>query len=423
METNNQGLIKEEKVMFILLGIILLVSIGVLIINAFNNKDTNLDNNDTPIKETSGQKDNIKDDNNNEPVDILIEEETEDVEINYQPVVNIPSSTGSNIKDQSIPIPKPQPVVLDWTFKDTMVTEAFIGDVITIEKNVLLTNGKEEQANIVILKQELDSWITVEIIEDTFTVSTGLYKYIYSYGSSTKELLLTVNNKLSIDTISILKLNELVDEPTITIEEYTKYQTLISNTELDINNLTINNYVDTNNLLPLVITFNEDITNKIISTNTLGITITNEQQDWYETLTPNSIIMWLDLNTIDTTNNLINLDINGVTYTLELNITINKEETTNPDQGELDNDQESTEDNLDDNNQDNENNEDNNNQDEELIEDNNTEEDEEEELDPLEPQEDELEENSSSETPSFEEEPTEDNNLQTKINDISIETS
>lgn len=423
METNNQGLIKEEKVMFILLGIILLVSIGVLIINAFNNKDTNLDNNDTPIKETSGQKDNIKDDNNNEPVDILIEEETEDVEINYQPVVNIPSSTGSNIKDQSISKPKPQPVVLDWTFKDTMVTEAFSGDVITIEKNVLLTNGKEEQANIVILKQELDSWITVEIIEDTFTVSTGLYKYIYSYGSSTKELLLTVNNKISIDTISILKLNELVDESTIAIEEYTKYQTLISNTELDINNLTINNYVDTNNLLPLVITFNKDITNKIISTNTLGITITNEQQDWYETLTPNSIIMWLDLNTIDTTNNLINLDINGVTYTLELNITINKEETTNPDQGELDNDQESTEDNLDDNNQDNENDEDNNNQDEELIEDNNTEEDEEEELDPLEPQEDELEENSSSETPSSEEEPTEDNNLQTEINDISIETS
>ena len=423
METNNQGLIKEEKVMFILLGIILLVSIGVLIINAFNNKDTNLDNNDTPIKEASGQKDNIKDDNNNEPVDILIEEETEDVEINYQPVVNIPSSTGSSIKDQSIPKPKPQPVVLDWTFKDTMVTEAFSGDVITIEKNVLLTNGKEEQANIVILKQELDSWITVEIIEDTFTVSTGLYKYIYSYGSSTKELLLTVNNKLSIDTISILKLNELVDESTITVEEYTKYQTLISNTELDINNLTINNYVDTNNLLPLVITFNEDITNKIISTNTLGITITNEQQDWYETLTPNSIIMWLDLNTIDTTNNLINLDINGVTYTLELNITINKEETTNPDQGELDNDQESTEDNLDDNNQDNENTEDNNNQDEELIEDNNTEEDEEEELDPLEPQEDELEENSSSETPSSEEEPTEDNNLPIEINDISIETS
>lgn len=420
METNNQGLAKEEKVMFIILGIILLVSIGVLIINALSNRNKNLDNNDTPIKETSGQKDNIKDDNTNEPVDILIEEETENVEITYQPVVNIPSSTGSNNKDQSTS--KPKPVVLGWTLKNTIVTKAFSGDVITIEKNVLLTNGKEEQANVVILKQELDSWIPVDITEDSFIVSTGLYKYIYSYGSSTKELLLTVNNKLTIDTISILKLNELVDESTITIEEYNKYQTLISNTVLDINALTINNYVDTNNLLPLVITFKEDITNKIISTNTLGITITNEQQDWYETLTPNSIIIWLDLNTIDITNNLINLDIDGVTYTLELNISINKEENSNPDQGELDNDQESTDENLD-NNQDNENNEDTNNQDEELIEDNNDEEEKEEELDPLEPLEDELEENSSLETTSSEEEPIEENNLPIEINDISIETS
>ena len=88
--------------MFIILGIILLVAIGVLIINSFK-KDKNLDNNETPIVETSGQEDKVVDDNINEPEDILIEEETEDVEINYQPVVNIPSSTGSNIKDQSIP--------------------------------------------------------------------------------------------------------------------------------------------------------------------------------------------------------------------------------------------------------------------------------------------------------------------------------
>ena len=37
MQSNEQGLAKEEKVMFIILGIILLVSIGVLIINYFSN--------------------------------------------------------------------------------------------------------------------------------------------------------------------------------------------------------------------------------------------------------------------------------------------------------------------------------------------------------------------------------------------------
>ena len=44
MKTNDQGLTKEEKVMFIILGIILLVSIGVLITDYFNNKETKLDN-------------------------------------------------------------------------------------------------------------------------------------------------------------------------------------------------------------------------------------------------------------------------------------------------------------------------------------------------------------------------------------------
>ena len=417
METNNQGLTKEEKVMFIILGIILLVSIGVLIINYFSNKEKNLDNNDTPIKETTGQKDNIIDDNINEPVDILIEEETDSEEI-IKPVVNIPSSTGTNIKDQSKP--KPQPIVLDWTFKNTMITKAYNGDIIVIEKNVLLTNGEEKEASIVIMKYEQDTWITIDITTGSFQVSTGLYKYVYSYGSSTKELLLTVSNKLTIDTISILKLNESLDESsTITLEEYTKYQTLISNTILDTNTLTINNYSNENNLLPLVLTFNEDITSKVIFTNTLGITITKEQQDWYETLTPNSIILWLDLNTIDITNNIINLDIDGGAYEVELNITLNKEESSNTDQGELDNDQTESGDNTEDNDSNEE-----SNDNEEITEDtNSTEEEQEEDLDPIEPTEEEQVENSSQETTSSEQEQTEENDLQPEIIDTSQQTS
>jgi hypothetical protein len=305
-----------------------------------------------------------------------------------------------------------------------MVTNAFSGDVITVEKNVLLTNGKEREASIVIMKNEQNSWISVDISQGTFEVSAGLYKYIYSYGSSTKELLLTVSNKLTIDTINLLTLNEELDESsTITLEEYTKYQTIISNSILDMNTLTINNYIDTNNLLPLIVTFNEDITTKIISTNTLGITITKEQQDWHQTLTTNSIIVWLDLNTIDLTNNIISLEIDGVTYDLELNITINHEESSNPDQGELEDDQDN---NLDENenlNEDN-NNEDTNEDDDELIDDSNSnKEEQEEELDPLEPTEEEIEENSSQETPSSEEEQIEENNLQPETIDISKQTS
>ena len=35
METNEQGLTKEEKIMFGILGIILIVAVGVLIFNSF----------------------------------------------------------------------------------------------------------------------------------------------------------------------------------------------------------------------------------------------------------------------------------------------------------------------------------------------------------------------------------------------------
>ena len=418
METNNQGLAKEEKVMFIILGIILLVSIGVLIINYFSNKETNLDNNDTPIKETNGQKDNIKDDSINEPVDILIEEETDSKEI-INPVVNIPSSSGTNTEDQSTK-PKPQPIVLDWTFKDTMITAAYNEDIIVVEKNVLLTNGEEKEASIVIMKYEQDTWKTIDITDGSFQVSTGLYKYIYSYGSSTKELLLTVSNKLTIDTISILKLNESLDESsTITLEEYTKYQTLLSNTILEDNTLTINNYSNTNNLLPLVITFNEDITYKLISTNTLGITITKEQQDWHEELTPNSIIIWLDLNTIDITNNIISLDIDGVTYEVELNITLNQEESSDTDQGELDNDQTESEENT----EENDDLEEESNEEESIEDSNATEEEQEEDLDPIEPTEEEQGENSSQETSSSLQEQIEENILQPEPIDTSEQTS
>ncbi len=433
METNEQGLTKEEKIMFLILGIILLVAIGVLIINSFSKKDTNLDNNETPITETSGKGENIVDDNTNEPEDILIEEESDDDIVIY-PVVNIPSSSG-NEEDQSIPKPKPQPVVLDWNFKSTMVTTAYSNDVITIEQNVLLTNGEEAAANVVVMRYDNNAWISQDISDGTFTVQEGLYKYVYSYGSSTKELLLTVSNKLTLDTLSILELNETLNEnSSITIEEFTKYQTIISNTilstEESVNNLTINNYIDTNNLLPLVITTNEDLTNKTISTNTLGITITKEQNDWHNELTPNSIIMWLDLNTIDITNNIIILDIDGVSYNLELNITINQE-TLDTEDSELENDkvEEDTDNENDESNEDNSNEETSNeddtsnvednsteNEDEEIVDNEETEDNEEEDLDPLEPTEEDITENSSEETSSPEEqiqdtnlEPAEDN--------------
>lgn len=423
METNQQGLTKEEKVMFSILGIILLVAIGVLIINSFGSKKE-LDNNETPMTETSGQKDNIIDESTNDTEEILIEEESDTDDTTYYPIVNIPSSPGEVEEDQSTPKPIPQPIILNWTFKNTMVTNAFSGDVITIEKNVLLTNGEEKEASIVIMKYEQDTWNSIDISSGYLTVTTGLYKYIYSYGSSTKELLLIVSNKLSLDTISILKLNETIDETSsITQEDYDKLNTLITNSLLekmeDVNKLTITNYVDTNNYLPLVITTNEDMTNKVITTNTLGIYITEEQKDWHEELTPNSILIWLDLNTIDLTSEYITLQIDGVTYELQLSISINNEES-DTNQGELEDDVVEEENGDTENTSPEEETEPSEELDQEIDNENsNEEENEEEDLDPIEPTDDEIVENSSTQITSSDTQETEIINIEPEQNDIS----
>lgn len=420
METNEQGLTKEERLMFSILGIILLVAVGVLIIGNTTSKDRELEDNKTPMTNTSEKKEEVKDDNNNEPVDILIEEETEE-EDSYYPVVTIPSSPGTNNEEEPIIAPVVRPIELDWTFKNTMVTEAYSGDTIYIEKNVLLLNGVEQEAIISVLKYEQETWIEVDITSLSFNVTEGYYKYIYSCGSYTKELLLTVKPRFAYTEITLLKLNELLTEnSTINIEEFTKYQEILNNTLYEhlegINTLTINNYVNTNNLLPIVVTTNMDLTNKALTTTKEGITISLVNNDWHEQITPNSMILWLDLNTIDVTNNIIDINIDGVIYNLELNIIINNyvELPENPDQSELEKDETGNEE---ENNNASENNPEDNPSEEETSSDgeeneNNSKEEEEDELDPLEPTEESDSENSSNNTDPSEQEQNEVPTLQ-----------
>ena len=348
METNNQGLTKEEKIMFSILGIILMIAIGVLIIGRFTSNERNLEDNKTPITEQSEPKKEIIDDSSNEPEDILIEDETEEEEINY-PVVNTPSSPGTNELEKPITSPVVKPVILDWTFKTTMITEAYNGDIITIEKNVILSNGEEQEATISVNKYEQNTWTQVDISTNSFIATTGIYKYIYSCGSYTKELLLTVKERFQIESLNILKLNELLTEESLTTqEEFSKYQNIINNSLYEniegTNKLTVNNYVVENNIIPLLVITNTELINKELTTTKEGINITIEQQDWYEEITPNSMILWLDLNTIDITNNIIDIIIDGVTYNLELNIIVNnlEEIPSNPEQGELDNENSGT---------------------------------------------------------------------------------
>lgn len=437
METKGQGLTKEEKIMFSILGIILTIAIGVLIIGRFTSNDRKLEDNKTPITEQSEKKEEIIDDNTNEPEDILIEDETEEEETYYQEV-NIPLSPGTKEPEKPIPSPVVKPIILDWTFKTTMITNAYNGDTITIEKNVILSNGEEQEATITVSKYEQNTWITVDISTNTFVATTGIYKYIYSCGSYTKELLLTVKDRFQIESINLLKLNELLTENSnITQEELTKYQSIINNTLYDnlegTNKLTVNNYIVENNLLPILVTTNTDLTNQVLTTTKEGISITTEQQDWYEEITPNSMILWLDLNTIDITNNLIDIIINGVTYKLELNIIINnfEENIDIPEQSELENEESGSieeEPKVEDStNQEQPEIEEQPEQEEQtpteednITEENNFNEEEEDNMDPLEPTEDETIENSSNNQESLETQTIEEEILQPGTDNLSI---
>ena len=54
METNEQGLTKEEKIMFGILGVILIIAVGVLFINSFSANERQKED-ETPITENKGQ--------------------------------------------------------------------------------------------------------------------------------------------------------------------------------------------------------------------------------------------------------------------------------------------------------------------------------------------------------------------------------
>ena len=334
METNEQGLTKEEKVMFSILGIILIVAIGVLIINSFSSNERKLEDNNTPI--TEGQTNNIKDETTTKGQEDSLIEDT--------PVENIVTNTASSNKTSTITKvtvnkvtneEKPTtngnsvPGLIEWSFKDTMITEAFSGETIEVDKNVILYNGKEVEAVVTVRKLEGNSWNIVELTNDEFQATEGTYKYYYTYSNQTKELLLVVKNKLSYEDINLLTLTSTYDETfTITEEEYNSYQTLLQNSSLTKENPNTLTIVKEENSLsiPLLLTLNEDLVDKTITSKTLGITTSTENNTWYQELTSKDLIIWIDLSIIDITNNEIIITIDNIDYYLYLDIVITEEE-------------------------------------------------------------------------------------------------
>lgn len=347
METNEQGLTKEEKIMFGILGIILIIAVGVLIINSFSANERKLEDSKTPITENKGQEDTVEDE--------TITSNQEESLIEDIPVENVVTNTVASKKPSQKPtqiVVKPSkpsnkneqteiPGIIEWNFKDNMITEAYSNTIINIDKNVVLKDGKEVEAVVTVRKLEGNSWNIVDISNNQLTVTKGTYKYYYTYGNQTKELLLTVKEKLEIEDITLLKLDATYEEDsTITEEEYNNlFQKLqVTKIEKEENIYKLTTIEDTEKLIPIVLHIKEELTEPMLSSNTIGITPSVEQNNWYEELTPNSIIIWLDLTILDITNTEYNLNINGESYYFDLSIILTdtnlpSEEPTEPEDG------------------------------------------------------------------------------------------
>lgn len=353
METNEQGLTKEEKIMFGILGLILIIAIGVLIINSFSANERKLEDSKTPITETQGQKEDKTEDEtitDNQKESLIEDSPLENVAINTV-VSNQPStkptqtvtkpSTPENKEDNLGTGNTEVPGIIEWFFKDTMITSAYSNEIITIDRNVILKDGTEVEAVVTIRKLEGNSWNIIDISSNKINVTEGLYKYYYTYGNQTKELLLTVKNKLQLEKIEFLKLSEVYTEDmNITEEEFTKYQNILLNSKLTAkeNTYTLETIKldDTTPIVPIVLTLKDELTNPELNSTTLGITPSIENNNWYQTLTNKEIILWLDLSVLDLTNQEINLNINGTDYYLNLTIVV---KTTEEDQPEEDKEQ------------------------------------------------------------------------------------
>ena len=192
-----------------------------------------------------------------------------------------------------------------------MITKAHTNEIITVEKNVLLKDGTEAEAVITIRKLEGNSWNIVDISTGSFQVTEGTYKYYYTYGNQTKELLLVVTNKLEFEKLELLTLTTYNEETIITEEEFNNYKSTLENSKLllEENKLIVYKVGQKTNLIPVVLTLNEELQEPVLYTSTLGITLSTENQNWYQELTTKDIILWLDLSVMDLENKEINIKL------------------------------------------------------------------------------------------------------------------
>ena len=389
MEANEQGLTTEERIMFAVLGIILVIAIGVLTVNYFSKHERKAEGTtNTSITEKGEQEDvvDIKEPINSEDdlkeafqeSDIVIDEGLHKITNTSNSYLISKSTTKkvtSNVKKSTTNSERSNKVVeeknegtgstdqgevdegavtyensedLDWTFNSNIVKESYADDIIKVPTTVILTDGTEKSSTVVLKEESTGKEITIE--NNEVILPAGKYIYYYTCNNKTKEIPLTVYNRLNNATISILNINESKTEVNEDLKYLLENSTITNkenNYKLTINR--INNY----NVAFLKVSLKEEY--KEISTSNNNIELDNNLEHF--NLKNNEFVIKLNLNSISLSKtNKVLLTIDGTEYLFNIDVSINnktiekeedKEETENSKEEDKENKKENQDTNKD----------------------------------------------------------------------------
>ena len=183
MEANEQGLTTEERIMFAVLGIILVIAIGVLTFNYFSNHERKIEGPNTTEVEEGERKDIVDNKEHITSIDNLKEESNDNSTVIIEGLPNVTKT--SNItevskvtkKNKITKLTKTSNQVkefdegigstdegevddgavildnsenLDWTFNPNIVKESYANVLFKVPTTVNLTDGTEKEATVII---------------------------------------------------------------------------------------------------------------------------------------------------------------------------------------------------------------------------------------------------------------------------------
>jgi len=342
VETNELGLTKNEKLLFGFLSIILIVAMGVLIINSLSLNERKLDETLTTEKRGQEVEEVIADSRGNLKEETIDRATTRQVAYasNIKFMRNVEAiqarneslgsqanviRTASEIEETSDDFAI-STIYQTWDFKEDIVTTAYANDKIKIDEYVLLNDGSEAKAQLTVRKLVDNTYMIVDISSGYLTVSAGKYKYYYTYANVTKELELEVKDNLKPEKVEFLSIKDTLNDTDK--EEIDKLKETINASQVTISEEKINLTVEEDALqtrIPVVLTLSKLQEDVKLKSNTYGIRLVKEDAEWYEPLSNNQIIMWIEFAILSTTKtNFISVEINNITYVAQLDIKVRK---------------------------------------------------------------------------------------------------